>query len=90
MKMILSHMFSFVNRQWGILHPSGSAPWTGLFPIKFPGQVFSVELNRYGGGGCYSWVINVPVDLSGIKWKDFDVSNNPGLGDDMLFIAVGK
>lgn len=82
--------FASVNRQWGILLPSGSAPWTGLFPIQFPSQVFSVELNRYGGGSCYSWVIDNPIDISGIKWKDYDVNNNPGLGDNMFFIAIGK
>lgn len=35
-------LFGGLIIQWGILHPSGSAPWTGLFPIKFPGQgIFS-------------------------------------------------
>ena len=90
-KVVRLYAFSLLaHRQWGILHPSGSAPWTGLFPIKFPGQAFSVELNRYGGGGCYSWVIESPIDIYGIKWKDYDVNNNSGLGDDMFFIAIGK
>ena len=72
------------------MHPSGTAPWNGLFPIAFKKTVFSVNINRYGGGGCYSLSINKPCSLSGFTWSDFDINGNSGLGDDMFLIAVGN
>ena len=73
------------------MHHSGSAPWTGLFPIAFKKNVFSVNINRYGGKDCYSWVVyNCSPSGSGFTWKDIGVDGNSGLGDDMFLIAVGN
>ncbi len=82
-------LFGGLIIQWGILHPSGSAPWTGLFPIAFKKNVFSVNINRSEGGGCYSWVV-YNCSPSGFTWRDIDVNGNSGLGDDIFLIAVGN
>lgn len=75
-------------QQWGILNPSGGAPWTCALPISYLHKNFSSVLTRYKGGSCYSVSVS-NVTASSITWVDFDVNGVSGAGDMQLMISIG-
>lgn len=75
-------------RQWGILTPSGAAPWTCALPISYPHKNFSNVLTRASGGYCFS-VIATKVTANSITWIDYDAGGNSGSGDSQFMISIG-
>ena len=81
-------LFGGLIIQWGILNPSGGAPWTCALPISYLHKNFSSVLTRYKGGFCYSVSVS-NVTASSITWADFDVNGVSGAGDLQLMISIG-
>ena len=74
--------------QWGILHPSGAAPWTVALPTSYPHKNFSSVLTRASGGYCFS-VIVAKVTVNSITWIDYESSGNSGSGDSQFMVSIG-
>ena len=75
-------------RQWGIMQPSGVAPWTCALPIAYPHKNFSAVITRAGGGLCFSVIISSATTNS-ITWVDYDSNNHSGNGDSQFMISIG-
>ena len=81
-------LFGGLIIQWGIMQPSGAAPWTAALPIAYPRKNFSTVLTRASGGYCYSVIIR-SVTTNSISWVDYDSNEHSGNGDQQFMISIG-